>query len=95
MGVRCVGVTRNVWRRSSKQTLQRLDSSAAVIAHSRAALRLRSPWSAALQGQRKVGVQRKPEQSICTVVPLLQVALKRVALLACTWPQLKPVQAPL
>ena len=44
--------------------------------------------------QRKVGVQRKPEQSICTVLPLLQVALNSVALLACTCPQLKPVLMP-
>ncbi|AVQ07891.1 TPA: hypothetical protein HH295_19170 [Xanthomonas vasicola pv. zeae] len=36
-------------------------------------------------------VQRKPEQLICTVLPLLQTALKRVALMACTVPHCRPL----
>ncbi|PPV10574.1 hypothetical protein XavaCFBP5823_07495 [Xanthomonas axonopodis pv. vasculorum] len=41
-----------------------------------------------------MAVQRKPEQSICTVLPLLQTALKRVALVACTVPYCKPLLMP-
>ncbi|RXD67519.1 glycerophosphodiester phosphodiesterase, partial [Xanthomonas perforans] len=39
-------------------------------------------------------MQRKPEQSICTVLPLLQTALKRVALVACTVPHCRPLLMP-
>uniref|UniRef100_A0A808FHZ4 Uncharacterized protein n=1 Tax=Xanthomonas citri pv. phaseoli var. fuscans TaxID=473423 RepID=A0A808FHZ4_XANCI len=35
-------------------------------------------------------MQRKPEQSICTVSPLLQTTLKRMALVACTVPHGRP-----